>query len=401
MGMPRLEFGKEMLPMKEIGPKHFKLFRPSDLLALSNSDKIFPRKIQVVAICDPDSFENIHSQVQKRLCGADYFLAVVMIGEESDSILDQFGKIKRPGKDSIFFITPEDPIRSAFTLSESLSRSDEFPMMIDCRSVRDQHPLNSFSTVVTKEIWPEAAIMIETVRLFHHQPIFIVCDEESKNCLSGIAPDLVFEVKDIEKAKEITSDFYLEEKKKANRFHRPDAILWKMDALERGIQETGSSFFVDADILALKSLSEPFSESLCLSPHHGDRKPTAGQYGVFNAGYLFSSDLEVPNLWRELYLNRSKFYEQEGMIHLLQSREVQTFGPDHNFGHWRGELEIGLDVKSFHAHMTTCLDHKADPRLLQKHLDLRDQVKKYCRENSPQVLEIIKRHENDIQTTKR
>ena len=55
--------------------------------------------------------------------------------------------------------------------------------------------IRSFSVVATHEVWKELAVMIFTVRRFHDQPIYVLCDSGVKEKLEGFNfSEVVFDV---------------------------------------------------------------------------------------------------------------------------------------------------------------------------------------------------------------
>jgi hypothetical protein len=128
---------------------------------------------------------------------------------------------------------------------------------------------------------------------------------------------------------------------------------------------------------------------LMISPHfHVEDKVNQNKtYGAFNAGYLWTRSLDFPQAWRDVYLTRSKFYEQEGMRHFFEQFDTKTFGKDHNLGFWRYPkkwtrgnlllLEPSInweDVKSVHFHSFPETYAHADKGLIKGYDLLKDSI---------------------------
>jgi len=260
---------------------------------------------------------------------------------------------------------------ASFTDSEST-----FITFLEFENKTELKVLSSFSMVATREVATEAAITIKSLRTFHDEPIFVLCDRETRTEIKR------HKFKGIE-FKEGASGAALKRLMKEykdrvaikNDFHRVDCIAAKMDALEWGLGEAGDTLFLDADIVATSNLNDGFSHELVMSPHFHGTKPTdrCQQFGIFNAGYLWTSHSEVPELWREIYLNRSTFFEQEGMALFGETIPFGTFSAPHNVGFWR-EPTFPQSVRSWHVHMTDCLDDKANPGLRAKYIEHRGRV---------------------------
>ena len=239
------------------------------------------------------------------------------------------------------------------------------------------HRIGAFAVVVTRELKKEAAIMVRSLRAFHPEPIFVTCDRETKIFLQKQGDTGLEFSEGVSKAKLAKLATACRGKVSiGNDFHRVDCIAAKMDAWQWAISETGAAMFLDADIVAVGNLNEGFASELALSPHwHGSNEPeTARKFGLFNAGYLWTCNPEAPEFWREIYLGRSAFFEQEGMNLFIERFPFDLFPRAHNVGFWR-EPEFDINgVKSYHVHMTDALDAAANSGLRAKYLEHRERV---------------------------
>lgn len=230
--------------------------------------------------------------------------------------------------------------------------------------------INSFSFVTNDRAKREAAVLIKSIRQFYGLPIYILCDTPSYDYLNDFGfNNLIFKV---EADPENLSETYkliskIEDK---NSFHNKAMIYKKMDCIDWAVQEAGNTFFTDADVVFVKKVDQDIDtrNELYLSPHNQfsrDKKNVIEcnkTYGSMNAGYLWTRSLGFAERWKDIYLNRSKFYEQEGMIHFFEFFSVGLFNNDHNVGFWRfdkqwqkGKLMLNEgfnfeNVKSFHYH---------------------------------------------------
>jgi hypothetical protein len=242
--------------------------------------------------------------------------------------------------------------------------------------------IGSFSVVANDRAKREVALMIKSVRQFYDCPVYVMCDEATKEYLSSL------ELGDVECKLELTDDKLAKKERlvshvtKQNDFHSMPIILTKMDCIEWALWEVGDTFFVDADITIVRPLHEELDRSmdLFLSPHFHVEDKTAQnkKYGSFNAGYLWTKSMDFPQAWRDVYLTRSTFYEQEGMRHFWESFDIKTFGKEHNLGFWRfpkvwteGVLSLVEptvnwdEVKSVHFHSDPLTYAHADPGLIK------------------------------------
>tara|TARA_A100001037_G_scaffold287811_1_gene297752 strand:- start:3652 stop:4458 length:807 start_codon:yes stop_codon:yes gene_type:complete len=227
--------------------------------------------------------------------------------------------------------------------------------------------ISSFSAVATEEVRREAAVMAFSVRQFYDSPIFFVCDEGTREYLSRLdIPHLEFstlaEPENLSHVREEYANVAI-----ANEFHRIDCIALKMDCLNWATKEAGDTMFVDTDIIINQPIHDDIGGEITLSPHFNyvDKVGNYKRYGVFNAGYLWTNQREAGDIWKDIYLNRSSFFEQQGMIYFLEYYDTKNFDITHNVGFWRMPLiasatqrmatldESVIDwesVKSFHVH---------------------------------------------------
>lgn len=224
----------------------------------------------------------------------------------------------------------------------------------------------SFSVVATESHKRELALLIRSIRQFYRSPIFIFTDDQTKKFINETEDkDLIFKIganpDDLEIAQSLT-----ESVKDRNEFHKKEAILLKMDCIEWAVEEVGSTFFVDADLVFNQPIDQDLDDQfeLIISPHyHIENRINANRtYGAFNAGYLWTRSIDFAEEWRRIFLEQSRFYEQEGMKHLFESFDTGIFDKTHNFGFWRfakyhanRKIYLNSDqdfskIKSFHFH---------------------------------------------------
>ena len=267
------------------------------------------------------------------------------------------------------------------------------------------HKIQSFCFVTTENIKREAAMMLKSLRKFHTQPVYIICDSASKKFLKqeGFIDGLFFKTTaEKDQLEEIEKKLFTNHQCIANKIHRPAEILKKMDVMNFALENHDNTFFLDADIIILESLQEYFQDKVALSPHYYPAKDGANgfEFGFYNAGYVFCASKGFPNYWKQIYLNDSTFFEQEGMNRIPDSYSVQTFPKDHNVGFWRRN-EIPNEVKSLHFHISDGVDRNRPDALKKMNKDVRtagvDIIKKrhedlynyYVRMTSPKKVAFV------------
>ena len=247
------------------------------------------------------------------------------------------------------------------------------------------HKIESFCFVATSNIKEEAELLLRTLRQFHSQPVYAICDKETRIHLirQDLSENVTFKVcaeqEDLDK---INEEIFKNHSCIANNIHNPPAILKKMDVMDYALKYHSNTFFLDADIIVLDSLQEYFTAHIALSPHYYPigAEHKGFEYGFYNAGYVFCASRGFPRFWKHTYLTDSTFFEQECMNRISDHYSIQTFGKEHNIGFWRGG-ELPEKAKSIHAHITTGVDTNRSGDIIDLNTKIKDyaivQTKKY------------------------
>jgi hypothetical protein len=229
---------------------------------------------------------------------------------------------------------------------------------------------SSAATVTTVETLPEATLAICSLLHFYGGlPIFVACPPEIASKVAGIAPS----VRPVPVPLHVPDSVEVH-----NGFHRSDAILLKMDAMEAALRHHPDTLFFDADLVFLNGINLPAGDyELLLSfniAETNDMGVTACRYGLFNAGLLWTSAREFPDWWRHHYLNPTQaqtFYEQTCLSLAPAAFRTSYFSNESNYGFWRGPLGK-RPTPSIHCHMSDIL--KMDPWMRSRVLPLRRAV---------------------------
>lgn len=217
--------------------------------------------------------------------------------------------------------------------------------------------INSFCSVVTKEVCREAHILALSINSIYSRPIIFYCDQETF---------LYFRENKVVNVKCIVVNFVTPKSvKKHNNYHRSDAISRKMDVMSYCIQRYGNAIFLDADIVILHPISGPSFCNVALSYNSSllsdDFSITVKGDGAFNAGMIWSSSIEFVDWWKDQYLNKkSKFYEQECLNRIPSKFTIDLFDINHNYGFWRGcsSFISRKTLLSIHCHLDLDFIHK-------------------------------------------
>ena len=251
------------------------------------------------------------------------------------------------------------------------------------------HKIQSFCFVVTENIKEEGAMMLKSLRKFHDQPVYVICDQSSIDFLEqqGFKDDLlIHQLISKEELQKINEEIFKNHKCIANEIHRPAEILTKMDAMNLALRHHDNTFFLDADIIILDSLQEYFKAKVVLSPHYYPKNLLFNGFenGFYNAGYVFCASKGFPNFWKHIYLNDSIFFEQECMNRIPDILQIQTFSREHNVGFWRRK-QIPEKVKSFHFHITKGVDKNRNKSLKQLNHNIKEVAINCLRTDHPDL----------------
>ena len=260
------------------------------------------------------------------------------------------------------------------------------------------HKIESFCFVATENIKEEAELLLKSLRQFHDQPVYVICDKATRVHLAkqGLSDNVTFRIlAEQEHLDKINEEIFKSHKCIANKIHSAPCIFKKMDVMDFALQHHANTFFLDADIIVLDNLQEYFEAKVILSPHYypSDKEHKGFEFGFYNAGYIFCANKGFPKFWKHVYLNDSSFFEQECMNRISDRYNIQTFGEEHNVGFWR-ENELPKKAKSIHAHITKGVDKGRGKELLVLNTKIKDYAISQAEKYQPKISSDIKKYYN-------
>lgn len=116
-----------------------------------------------------------------------------------------------------------------------------------------------------------------------------------------------------------------------------DFMMEKATVIDNAFEKEDAVFFFDSDICFMGPLPEvPTTAKIAVSPHM--IKPRDEErYGKFNAGFMWTNDKSVPNLWRQAS-KTSRFFDQAALEDVVKNytpESVHEFSVQNNYGWWR------------------------------------------------------------------
>jgi hypothetical protein len=114
------------------------------------------------------------------------------------------------------------------------------------------HKIQSFCFVVTDNLKDEAEVLLKTLRLFHDEPVYIICDKASKIFLNKMKAINNVEFKtsaEKEHLDDIQKKVFDGHSCIANDIHNAPSILKKMEVMDFALKHHDNTFFLDTDII--------------------------------------------------------------------------------------------------------------------------------------------------------
>ena len=200
----------------------------------------------------------------------------------------------------------------------------------------------SFCTVIDSNALWEGLFCLYTIRKFHDQPIYVICDKEAEEHIkvSGIEGVRSRASIDSESNDDIDSDFnggFNSYNEKWDHYH-PIAILFrKPDAMAFAMEENENALFLDCDVYYMEPFTVEIDSEVGLYPSHVNfgydddhRLNMEKKFGVATAGYVYSSRKDFPEWWRDAIKNDSDYYDQECLSRAEKKYTVKFFPASHH-----------------------------------------------------------------------
>lgn len=404
-----LVLGETLVGLREVEegkfvPKNSKLFE--SVLSKNEKSHLTDRfKVNLLISDEEQDALAFLDRIEEEMTGKKWILFVGDYSEDGE----QFEKIKghRTKADEFF------PVKLKHCKNESAARKaidklseiygDQYPYQLNFnpkQSENENHEIQSFCFVATREVKEESAILIKSLRMFHKQPLYVFCDRETEYFLSCIdlnLEDIFFRTEMEEETLDAVKEQYDFEKK--NEYHRPECIMKKMECMNYALENHDNVFFLDSDIIILNSLQEKFDKEVFLSPHYhklGTSEANGSlDFGFFNAGYVFCANPHLPDFWKDSYINDSEFYEQECMNQICEKFDVGFFDKSHNIGFWRKSFSSKIKPKSLHVHAIENENLKNNHALKNENAQLKAKTIKLLKDSEEEehgeILEFIRK----------
>lgn len=203
-------------------------------------------------------------------------------------------------------------------------------------------PKTAVCTLATKESWKDLQIFLRSLRLFEPSiPVYILCDSAIQTLVGS--QTAIHTRADLDKYGSIDRVRMERAAGITYRTRWEDFMMEKATVMEWAFNAGSEAvFFCDSDICFLGPLpkldlgTKENPRKLALSPHM-IRPADEAKFGRYNAGFVWTADPAMPASWRQ-EAHVSRYYDQaalEGVAGRYPAAQVETFGPQVNYGWWR------------------------------------------------------------------
>lgn len=196
----------------------------------------------------------------------------------------------------------------------------------------------SFCTIIDSSSLWEGIFSIYTIRQFHSQPIYVICDkiaEEHIN-LSGIENVHTRATIDAASNSEITDGLFNGGFQGHNKnwvhYHPVSLLYRKPEAMDFALETNSSTLFSDCDVYYVEPIRVFLDAELGFYPIHSNcgyskrvRQDIDRRYGYVTGAYVYTSRKDFPDWWRRGMIEDSNFYDEECLSRADDSFKVGFF----------------------------------------------------------------------------
>jgi hypothetical protein len=198
---------------------------------------------------------------------------------------------------------------------------------------------NVICTIATETAYKDLKLFLFTLGLYNNPPppVFILSDNFIKKNIPSykgvIYCDDVLQKYNGKNRKqmEATCGQFYKTQWEDFMMEKASVLSW---AFSKGVK---SAYFLDCDICFLGTLNHPHVSMKLGVSRHEIQPYKQTLFGTFNAGYMWTSDSEIPTKWRNA-AKTSRYYDQAALEDLVKetpSEQIYFFPTQTNYGWWR------------------------------------------------------------------
>jgi hypothetical protein len=190
---------------------------------------------------------------------------------------------------------------------------------------------SSFSTICTKKCKQELVGFLLSLSIHHpNSNVYIICDTYTKQYIDELTPKPKLNcIWFIELDK--YSNLSRQEMEKQNIWG--EFLSYKMKCLRYALLENIDAIFIDSDTIILDTINIDYNYQVGLSPQF-IKEEFIKTSGYYNAGLLWSNNIEVIDFWENIINHNHSCAEQINMIKLKKFKYFD-FDENYNLQTWR------------------------------------------------------------------
>jgi len=195
-------------------------------------------------------------------------------------------------------------------------------------------------TLATESCYKDLQVFMFTLELYNKPPpqVFLLCDNFIEDKIKQLNKPYIKTTASLEKYGSVNRQHMERIPGSTYKTRWEDFMMEKTTIMDIAFKANNKSvFFMDCDICFMGPLPKVQDETATLAlSQHLIRPLDEMRYGVFNAGFLWTSDPKIPELWRQA-ATRSRYYDQAALEELEKNQKEKTyrFPKQVNYGWWR------------------------------------------------------------------
>ena len=189
-----------------------------------------------------------------------------------------------------------------------------------------------------------------------------MCDDKTKLVIDNITPkpklNIIYYV-------ELNDYSGLNRAKMEQQNKFTDFLMSKPRIVKYALDNAKDTLFLDCDIIICDTIDDiDITKTLGVSPHYM-RKDITDKYGHYNAGMLWTNNVNVTTDWIS-FSKTSRFHEQASIEDLAKKYDTYEFGENYNVQGWRMQLS-----NEGESHFISNVTYKSNDKVYYKNKPLK------------------------------
>jgi hypothetical protein len=195
-------------------------------------------------------------------------------------------------------------------------------------------------TIATINAIKDLKVFLYTLELFNPElpNVYLLCDTPTSKELPALYKGVIHVDTSLDKYGPVSRKRMTNQKGDTYKTRWEDFMMEKATVMDNAFKAGETEiFFFDSDICFMGMLPLIPGETHIGVSRHMIKPIDEDRYGMFNAGFVWTNDKEMPTKWRQASHN-SRFYDQAALEDVVQSYKtdnVYCFPIQNNYGWWR------------------------------------------------------------------